>query len=76
VVQALANEFGLKAVTIVDNPPSEKWWIFRTTWMLLTRDESLLLRPRIKEAANTLEPSTRPNSLWTDDHASVFEILK
>lgn len=76
VVHALANEFGLKAVTIVDSPPSEKWWIFRTTWMLLTRDESLLLRPEIKEAANTNEPSIRPNLLWTDDHASVFEILK
>jgi hypothetical protein len=76
VVQALANEFGLKVVTIVDNPPSKKWWIFRTTWMLLTRDESLLMKPEIKEAANTNAPSTRPNSLWTDDHASVFEILK
>jgi hypothetical protein len=76
VVQALAAEFGLKAVTIVDNPSSKKWWIFRTTWMLLTKNDALLNRPEIRDAAAGNESTTRTVSLWTDDHASLYEILK
>ena len=76
VVHALAKEFGLKVVTIIDNPPSKKWWVFRTTWMLLTKNEALLDRPEIRDVANIYEPSDRSVPLWTDDHASLFEILK
>ena len=76
VVKRLAAHFGLSVVTIVDNPPSNKWWIFRTTWMLVTRNRALLARPEIENAADKYEPSSRTASLWTDDHASLYEILK
>jgi hypothetical protein len=76
VVKTVANEFGLHVVTIVDNPPTKKWWVFRTTWMLLTQNEALLNRPEIRDAAAKNEASTKSVALWTDDHASVYEILK
>jgi hypothetical protein len=76
VVNALAKEFGLNVVTIVDNPPTKKWWVFRSTWMLLTKDEGLLNRPEIRDAADKDEPSMKTVAVWTDDHASVYEILK
>ncbi|MEO6004598.1 MAG: fused MFS/spermidine synthase [Opitutus sp.] len=76
VVQKAAEHFGLKVVMIVDNPPTKKWWIFRTTWMLLTRDQAFIDRPEIHAAAEHAEPSTRSVALWTDDHTSVYEILK
>ena len=69
-------KFDLKVVTIIDNPPSKKWWVFRTTWMLLTKNEALLARAEIRDAANLYEPTDRTVPLWTDDHASLFEILK
>jgi spermidine synthase len=76
VVQGLAANFGLRCVTIVDDPPSKKWWVFRTTWMLVTRNQALLARADIRDAAGKYVPSPRSVSLWTDDHTSVFEILK
>ena len=76
VVQGLAEEFGMKAVTIIDNPSSKKWWLFRTTWMLLTRNQALLDRPEIKAAGGEYVPSVRSVPLWTDDHTRMYEILR
>ena len=76
VVQGLAAEFGLKAMTVIDNPPSKKWWLFRTTWMLVTKNQALLDRPEVREATGEYVPSHRSVPLWTDDQTSVYEILK
>ncbi|HYP17458.1 MAG TPA: fused MFS/spermidine synthase, partial [Opitutus sp.] len=74
VVENLGRHFGLKSVTITDDPPSKQWWVFRSAWVLLSRDQALLESPRFTAVADL--PSDRPVPLWTDDHASVFEVLK
>jgi hypothetical protein len=75
VVENLARHFGLHAVAIRDDPPDKHWWLFRTTWILVTRNRAVLSNPAIQLAASPPEP--RPDiGLWTDDHASVYEILK
>ena len=76
VVKGLAAQFGLQAVTLIDNPPSKKWWVFRTTWILVTRNQALLDSPDIQEAAGKYEASPRSVPLWTDDHTSLYQILK
>jgi hypothetical protein len=76
VVKTLAAHFGLSVVSIVDNPPSKNWWVFRTTWMLVTRNRAFLETTEIANAADKYEPSPRTAALWTDDHASLYEILK
>lgn len=77
VVKNLADHFNLQSVVISDSPPSKKWWVFRTTWILVTRNEALLQSAPVTKAREEAEPSTRTVGLfWTDDHASVFQILK
>ncbi len=74
VVEKLAQHFGLAAVTIGHSPPDKSWWVFRSTWVLLSTDPTALESDAMLATAE--EPSAREVPLWTDDHASVFEILK
>lgn len=75
VVERLAAEYGLTAVTIADDDEPESW-VYRTTWILLTRNQEFLKVPAIADVseAASAEPQTQP--LWTDDHASLYQILR
>jgi hypothetical protein len=75
VVAGLAREFGLSAATISDDY-EESWWIYRTTWILLSKNQTFMKSDPITLA--TEEPSSKPREpvLWTDDHASLYQILK
>ncbi|HWA87782.1 MAG TPA: fused MFS/spermidine synthase [Opitutus sp.] len=75
VVENIARHLGLEAVTISDDPPSRRWWEFRSTWILVTRNYGLLARSDIQLAASSPDPQPEIG-VWTDDHASVYEILK
>lgn len=75
VVENLAKDFDLGIATIF-NDHEKDWWIYQTTWILLTKDKARLEMEEIRQA--TARPSenetlTRP---WTDDYTSLFEILK
>jgi SAM-dependent methyltransferase len=74
VVQNAARHLGLESAVIADDKKDE-WWIYRTTWILVTKNKALLEIPVI-QAMTDRSPSKRAVSLWTDDHASVVEILK
>ena len=74
VVAAITKEFGLSMATIADDDELD-WWIYGTTWILVTRDKAFLAQEEIHEAAD--DPPKKPRLvLWTDDHASLYEILK
>ncbi len=75
VVEGLAHEFGLGVVTILDGDPKD-WWLYRSTWVLVSSNRGLLTNPRLIEAADIAANQDQPEVIWTDDHASVFEILK
>lgn len=74
VVDELALHFGLKAVSISDDELD--WWAYSSTWILVTKNEALLATAAIHDAAD--EPAKQPPApvLWTDDHASLYQILK
>ncbi len=73
VVERLAAEFGLTAVSVYDdNEPA--FWLYRTTWILVTKNEDFLDRPAITEASGWETPPMKP--LWTDDYASIFQVLR
>lgn len=76
VVENLARHFGLAAAIVSDDPPSTSWWLFRSTWILVTKNKALLSRPSLEAAIFDPEPPTDEIGLWTDDHASLYEILK
>ncbi len=76
VVEALAKHFGLAYATISHDPKEEEWWLYRTTWMLLSRDAAKFETPAIRDVADALSDDTAKLVLWTDDHASLLPVLK
>ncbi len=74
VIEKLAAHFGYSTVTVSDSPEDKNWWHFRSTWVLVTKNEDVLGDEQLLLAAES--PSARTVSLWTDDHTSIYEILK
>lgn len=75
VVEGLARHYGLELATIQDNPDDDDWWLYPTTWMLVTRDRALLHHPSLSVVTEARD-DTAPVVEWTDDHASLFGVLK
>ena len=62
VVVNLARQFGYKLASIDYEENEEEWWFYGSTWILLSRNEQLLNRPAIRDAASTIK-TNRPRSL-------------
>ncbi|MSU49616.1 MAG: hypothetical protein EXS37_11100 [Opitutus sp.] len=75
VVEKLAANFGLTAVTISDDNEPE-WWIYATTWILVTKNKAFLAEPKIRDAGESAETGNKDWPLWTDDFASLYSIMK
>ena len=76
VVEGLARHHSLHFVNISDNVAKEDWWLYNTSWMLLSADAARLEVPEIRKAAEEPPDETARYVDWTDDHASLFSILK
>ncbi len=76
VVESLARHHGLHFVTVSDTVEKENWWLYNTTWMLLSSDAKRLQTEAISQAAEEPPDATARLVDWTDDHASLFEVLK
>ena len=76
VVANLARHFGYQAALVDNGRADQEWWIYSSTWMLLTRDEGILKAPGLAEARYSLEGRKAKLPLWTDDYASLLPILK
>ena len=74
VVERLAAEFGLSTVCISEDSEAN-WWVYATTWVLVSRDKTFLAAKDIAAAADTAA-GTKAGPLWTDDFASLYAILK
>jgi spermidine synthase len=75
VVVKLADYFKLHVVTISDDNEPE-WWIYATTWMLVTKNKEILENDRIRDVAQEPGAETKSLPLWTDDYASLYSIMK
>jgi hypothetical protein len=75
VVEQLARHFGLESATIFDDDESD-WWIYSTTWILLTKNHAFLQQDDIRLATAPAEEIPAKLPLWTDDQTSLFRILK
>jgi hypothetical protein len=64
-------------VALVDDEEKKnQWWCYASTWMLLTRDTKTAQSPLITAAATPIDPKLPKVRLWTDDFASLFQILR
>jgi len=74
VVVNLARRFNYQVATIKHNAPSDERWIKPSKWMLLSRNREIMNSSDIRLAARPpLNNAVIP--LWTDDFASLFQIL-
>ncbi len=75
VVEKLAETLGLATVTINEDE-NDSWWIYRTKWMLLARNPELFSADEIQEKVSPRSEKTDAASIWTDDHASLIDVLR
>jgi hypothetical protein len=76
VVVNLARQFNYKLASIDYDDNEEEWWLYGSTWILLSHSEKLLNRPEIRNVASAVHTNSTKVPLWTDDFASLFQILK
>jgi tetratricopeptide (TPR) repeat protein len=76
VVLNLARRFKYEAAIIEYNPPRDQWWNQLSTWALLSRNEELINSPAIRESTRPAQADTGTVPLWTDDFASLFQIIR
>jgi spermidine synthase len=76
VVVNLARHFGYKLATIDFEENDEEWWLYGSTWILLSHSDQIINRPEIQNAADAISTNAVKVPLWTDDFASLFQILR
>jgi hypothetical protein len=76
VVANIAKQFSYKMAIIDFDENDEEWWLYSSTWILLTHDSYLFDLPAIDAAKKKSKFSERQVPLWTDDFTSLFQILK
>jgi len=76
VVVNLARHFGYKLASIDYEETDEEWWLYGSTWVLLSHSDQIINRPEIRNAASTVHTNSIRVPLWTDDFASLFQILR
>ena len=62
VVVNLARHFGYKLASIDFEENDEEWWLYGSTWILLSHNEQVLNRPAIRNAASIVNSQLRSES--------------
>ncbi len=76
VVLNLAKEFRRGLILIDPDEDEEEWWIYGSTWALMSRDRKFYDRPEIRAAAIPLRTNAPVVPLWTDDFASLYQVMR
>jgi hypothetical protein len=76
VVVNLARQFQYKLAAIDYDETSDQWWLYSSTWLLLSHNRAIIDSPAIQEVAYSVKTNATNVPLWTDDFASLFQILK
>jgi hypothetical protein len=76
VVLNLARHFNYQVAKIEydEDDAEQDWWFYSSTWLLLTYNQEAVNSPPISAASSQVKPKRIP--LWTDDFASLFQILQ
>ena len=75
VVENLAKEFGYLHLSVSDGDGDKDWWIYSSTWVLLTKNKELMSTINGLAKPNTDEKTKKVVPLWTDDYASLLPIM-
>ncbi len=73
VVSQLAQDAGLWAVNVIDDPQKEEY--SNSEWVLVTRNDDFLDRDAVVDASTEID-DIPGLSMWTDQFNNLFKILK
>ena len=77
VMVGVAKQFRLLILTIAWNDPAKDWWFSGSTWAILSHNEPFMLSPPMMSHATMMSEQEAENAFfWTDDHASLFRIVR
>ena len=76
VVEGVARATGLHFAFIHDTVDEGHWWLYPTDWVLLSTSLELLQGPVIQQDAQVAPDTPGRTVLWTDEQASLFDIIK
>ena len=82
VVENAARLFNFQCHTInsedgtADETGDAGWWLYASTWMILSRNQEFMNRSALRNAASPDTSGIRDIPLWTDDYSSMFRILQ
>ena len=77
VVQRLASEAGYRMVTVESSGGEYfgKNWIYACTWILLSKNDAVITQLSNQALPESDVKNVSQMPLWTDDHASIFQIM-
>ncbi len=76
VVVNLARHFSYGLALIDYEETEEEWWLYRSSWAILTRDSTILDTAALSMATSPPKTNAPAVPLWTDDFASLYQILQ
>jgi spermidine synthase len=76
VVLNLARRFNYESAIIEFHGTREQWWNPDSTWVLLSRNDEIINSPAIRESTRPAQADSGQVQLWTDDFASLFQIIR
>ncbi|CAN5141140.1 fused MFS/spermidine synthase [soil metagenome] len=76
VIRGIAEDAGMKAVLVADNPDTDKeYWVSTTDYVLVSEDNAIAADPEIAERTELIVP-VPGMPVWTDDYNNLLRILK
>ena len=77
VVANIANHFHyhLAMFDYDETDNEEDWWLYSSSWILLTHSDETFHNPALATGATPIQTNWARVPLWTDDFASLFQIL-
>ena len=78
VVAKLSRAFNYKlaAIDYDDEDNEGEWWLYSSTWVLLTHSGDIVNSTPIRQAAYQINTNKFTGPVWTDDFSSLFPILR
>ena len=76
VLWQIAQYYGMDFAVIENQSQQDRPDVFQSTWILLTRDASLLDVPALEERKSTEFDFRTDIRLWSDDYSNPFQLLK
>ena len=75
VLFAHGEHAGLRAA-VISNGEDPKRGITKADWMILTRNDTFLAHPQVREKSAPPSPAGSARLLWTDSFASLWQVLR